>query len=132
MTQEAREAIEAATQPRVRVDWRTGRPMVEHGEAYWRDHEQRRLGQGLSVSQYCAANGLALSTYRHRANGKKRTSANRSAPKPAPSQPATFMPVSTQPTQAAELVEISLNGMTLRLSGVIADRVQAGVMARLA
>lgn len=49
--------------------------MVQHDDVFWHDHEQRRVEQGVSMPQYCAANGLALSTYRHRVNGKPRSSA---------------------------------------------------------
>jgi hypothetical protein len=132
MTNEAREANEAAVPPGVRLDWRTGQPMLQHDDAFWRDHEQRRLEQGLSVPQYCAANGLALSTFRHRVNGKKRTSATPRPAKPAPSQPPAFVAVSTPRPASAALVEVALEGMTLRLSGEAADRVLASVMARLA
>ena len=114
------------------MDWRTGQPMVQHDDAFWRDHEQRRVEQGVSMPQYCAANGLALSTYRHRVNGKKRSSARPGAAKPTPSRSAAFVPVSTPRPEAAALVEIALEGMTLRLSGEAAERVLAGVMARFA
>jgi len=111
-----------------RVDWRTGKPMLEHDEAFWRDHEQRRLQQGLSVPQYCAAHGLALSTYRHRVSGKKRTSAK--APTSTMSLPAmTFVPVAAAGEPA--VVEVVLQDMTLRLSGEAAERVLSGVLARL-
>jgi hypothetical protein len=131
MTDQA-EAVQANAPRRVRVDWRTGQAMVQHGEAFWRDHEQRRREQALSVRQYCAANGLALSTYRHRAIGTKRSSAKPAAAKRAPSRAAAFVPVSTARPEVAALVEIALQGMTLRLSGEAAERVVAGVMARLA
>lgn len=72
MVNESNELAEATGPLRVRRDWRTGQPMVEHGAAFWREHEQRRVAQGLSVPQYCAANDLALSTFRHRVYGKKR------------------------------------------------------------
>lgn len=105
--------------------------MVQRDDAFWRDHEQRRREQAVSVRQYCAANALALSTYRHRVNGKKRSS-QRPAAAPTPSRAAAFVPVSTTRPEAAALVEIALPGMTLRLSGGAAERVVAGVMARLA
>lgn len=131
MTDQA-ERVEASAPARGRVDWRTGRTMVQHDESFWRDHEQRRLEQGLSVSQYCAANALALSTYRHRVNGRKRSSARATAAKPMPSQSAAFVPVSNARPEVAALVEVELEGMTLRLSGEAAERVLAGVMVRLA
>ena len=130
MTDQA-EPVEAAGARRVRLDWRTGQAMVQHDDAFWRDHEQRRVEQGVSMPQYCAANGLALSTYRHRVNGKKGSSARPAAAKPTPSRSAAFVPVSTPQSAGAALVEIALEGMTLRLSGEAAERVLAGVMARL-
>jgi hypothetical protein len=126
---EARKATEAR---RGRVDWRTGQAMVQHDDAFWREHGQRRVEQGLSVREYCAANGLALSTYRHRVNGTKRARAKAAAAKSAPSQPAAFVPVSASQPAVAALLEITLDGMTLRLNGEAAERVLAGVMARLA
>lgn len=126
------EAIEAAGARRVRVDWRTGQAMVQHDDAFWRDHEQRRLEQGLSVPQYCEVNALALSTYRHRVSGKKRASARPAATKPAPSGSPSFVPVAAARSELGALVEIALQGMTLRLSGEAAERILAGVMARLA
>nr|WP_015586010.1 hypothetical protein [Comamonas sp. 7D-2]AGJ70660.1 hypothetical protein [Comamonas sp. 7D-2] len=86
----------------------------------------------MSVPQYCAANALALSTYRHRVNGKTRSSARPAAAKSTPSRSAAFVPVSTPRPEVAALVEIALEGMTLRLNGEAAERVLAGVMARLA
>lgn len=131
MTDQA-ETVGAGAPPRVRVDWRTGQAMVQHDDAFWRDHEQRRLEQGVSVPQYCAANALALSTYRHRVNGKKRSRVKPASAQSSPPQPAAFVPVSTPRPEVAALVEIALQGMTLRLSGEAAERVLAGVMARLA
>ena len=124
--------VETGVSQRVRVDWRTGQTMVQHDEAFWRDHEQRRLEQGVSVRQYCSANALALSTYRHRVSGKKRSSASAVTAKPTPSRPAAFVPVSTARAEVAALVEVALEGMTLRLSGEAAERVLASVLARLA
>ena len=131
MTDQA-EAVEVAGAGRVRVDWRTGQAMVQHDDAFWRDHEQRRLDQGLSVPQYCAANALALSTYRHRVSGKKRAIAKPVATKPIASRSPSFVPVSAPRAELGALVEIALQGMTLRLSGEAAERVLASVMARLA
>lgn len=131
MTDQA-ERVEATASRRSRVDWRTGQPMVQHDDAYWSGHERRRLEQGQSVRQYCAANGLALSTYRHRVTGKKRSGAKPAAAKSTPSQAAAFVPLSRPRPGVAALVEIALEGMTLRLNGEAAERVLAGVMARLA
>ena len=132
MPDEAREVNEAAIPPGVRVDWRTGQPMLQHDDAFWREHERQRQEQGMTVPQYCAANGLALSTFRHRVNGKKRTNAPSRPGQLAPSQRPAFVAVSAPPPSSSALVEVALEGMTLRLSGEAADRVVASVMARLA
>ena len=131
MTDESIGGSETAAEQRVRVDWRTGQPMVQRDEAFWREHEQRRQEQGLNVPQYCATNGLALSTYRHRVYGKRRSGATSQGSKPAPSPPSFLaMPV-TRP-DAPAFVEVVLAGMTLRLGGEAAERVLSGVLARLA
>lgn len=119
----------------VRIDWRTGQPMVQHDDAFWCGHERRRIEQGLSVPQYCAANALALSTYRHRVSGKKR--ARTASPGPSSSReragtPAFVAVAPPRPEAAAAVVEITLEGMTLRLHGEAADRVLDQVLGRLA
>ena len=53
-----------AKAPAQRIDWRTGKPMPQRDDAFWQDHDSRRREAGLSVPQYCAEHGLALSTYR--------------------------------------------------------------------
>ena len=119
----------------VRIDWRTGQPMVQHDDAFWCGHERRRIEQGLSVPQYCAANALALSTYRHRVSGKKRArtaSLGRSSSRERAETPAFVAVTPPRPEAAAAAVEITLEGMTLRLHGEAADRVLARVMERLA
>ena len=58
-----------AKAPAQRIDWRTGKPMPQHDDAFWQDHDRRRREAGLSVPQYCTEHGLALSTYRHRVHG---------------------------------------------------------------
>lgn len=65
------EKEEDARPARHRVDWRTGKAMVEPSEAFWQEHE-RRLKHGISVPQYCRAHELALLTYRHRVSGRRR------------------------------------------------------------
>jgi hypothetical protein len=52
-------------QRHTRIDWRTGRPMLEHGAAFLKEHAARRLEQRLSVAAYCEANGVAKSTFRN-------------------------------------------------------------------
>lgn len=132
MTDEAREVTEAAMPRGVRVDRRTGQPMLQHDNAFRRAHERQRQEQGMTVPQYCAANGLALSTLRHRVNGKKHMHAHSRPERLAPSQRPAFVAMSAPPPSSSALVEVALEGMTLRLSGEAADRVVASVMARLA
>lgn len=130
MLEEARGLTDEARQPGVRIDWRTGKPMVQHDDAFWREHDRRRLELGMSTRQYCAANGLAVSTYRLRLNGQKRKSA-KTASLPATSSPA-FVAVTPPPVEATAVIEIALEGMTMRLGGSAAERVLARVMERLA
>lgn len=128
-----------------RVDWRTGKTMMERGDAFWQEHERQRLESGMSVPQYCRAHELALSTYRHRVSGRRRgvsSAATAAVVTGAPTarKAASFVALSapvtpkaaamTAPTAAS--LEISLGGMTLRLQGEAADRVLERVMARLA
>src|SRR5689334_23091841 len=37
--------------PHTRIDWRTGRPMVFRDAAFWKEHEARRVEQGLIVAE---------------------------------------------------------------------------------
>jgi hypothetical protein len=125
---------------RQRVDWRTGKTVAVRDDAFWKEQERRRREQGLSVAQYCQANGLALSTYRHRTSGRRRGRAASAAPTatPAPAAsmeaaPARFIAVPAEtPAAAAPGVEIVLEGMTLRLAGAAADRIIERVLERLA
>lgn len=116
-----------------RIDWRTGHPMLRHDDAFWQAHEGRRAEQGLGIAQYCAANGLSRSTFRHRVNGRKRAATN-AAPMSSPivSQPA-FVAVMTPPrTEGEAVIEMGIDGMTLRLSGAAAERVLGHLLSRLA
>lgn len=125
-----------------RLDWRTGRPMVQHDEAFWFDHERRRVAQGQSIPQYCKVNGLALSTYRHRVFGKKRSSSpsvSRRSPRAAAGQAQRnpgFVAVAVAVTPSVETLpamnEIALSGITLRLRDVAAERGLDQVLRRLA
>lgn len=132
MADEARNEVDGAEQRHIRVDWRTGRRMVQRGEAFWQEQERRRMELGMSVPEYCAANNLALSTYRHRVGGKKRASSTTAAAS-APASPApSFIAVTSPRADADTVVEIVLEGMTVRLCGAAADRVLDRVLARLA
>ena len=55
------EADQAAELGRHRVDWRTGKAMVERDDAFWHEHERQRVELGMSVPEYCRAHELALS-----------------------------------------------------------------------
>lgn len=117
---------------RLRTDHRTGKPVLLRDATFWKEHEQLRLQQGVSVPAYCAANGLALSTFRHRTSGRRRGAA-----KPAQSEASTgakFVAVdlAAAASAAAPTVEIVAGALTMRLSGEAAERVLARVLQRLA
>lgn len=114
----------------VKIDWRTGRPMVAYDDAFWKDHERRRVEQGLSIRQYCATHGLALSTYRHRVSGRKRSGAARPAPGASAAPP--FVEVTRSQPAAACVIEVVVQGVTLRLTGEPAQQVLSRVLERLA
>lgn len=111
----------------VKIDWRTGKPMVAYDDAFWQDHERRRVEQGLSIRQYCATHGLALSTYRHRVSGRKRGDAARPAPGATAVPP--FVEV-TRSQPAAAVIEVVVQGLTLRLTGEPAQQVLSRVLER--
>lgn len=115
----------------VKIDWRTGKPMVAYDDAFWQDHERRRVEQGLSIRQYCSAHGLALSTYRHRVSGRSRSSKARSAPG-ATAVSASFVEVKRSQPAAACVIEVVVQGVTLRLTGEPAQQVLTRVLERLA
>lgn len=134
MSEELEVAAEATVESGfpVRTDWRTGKPMVERDDAFWREQERRRLELGMSIRQFCAAHDLALSTYRHRVSGRPRTGAKGASPASAKSQPPSFIAVAAPRDASDAVVEIALGDMTVRLHGVAADRVVARVLSRLA
>jgi len=115
----------------VKIDWRTGKPMVAYDDAFWRDHERRRVEQGLSIRQYCATYGLALSTYRHRVSGRRSSSKARSAPGAAAAS-ASFVEVKMSQAAATSVIEVVVQGVTLRLTGESAQQVLSRVLERLA
>lgn len=117
-----------AKAPAQRIDWRTGKPLPQRDDAFWQDHDSRRREAGLSVPQYCAEHGLALSTYRHRVYGRKRKAADSATAAHTP-RSASFVELKL-PAEARSAVEITLDGMTVRLQGA-AERVLARVLARL-
>lgn len=123
-------------QPPTRIDWRTGRPMLVHGAAFWKEHAARRLEQGLSVAAYCEANGLAKSTFRRYASaggagGSQRAGA---AHAQVPAEPSRFVPLhgTSAPAEALVVELETCDGMKLRLGGSAAERLVQHVLARLA
>ena len=124
----------AAVAKTLRTDWRSGKPVLLRDEAFWSGHEKRRIEQGQSVRAYCEANGLALSTYRHRASGQpQRRSGSVSGAAPTPAA-ARFIAVTPAVPQEADCaVEVRLGeGISMRLAGSAAERVVAQLLARLA
>jgi hypothetical protein len=105
--------------------------MVAYDDAFWQDHERRRVEQGLSIRQYCATHGLALSTYRHRVSGRKRSSAGRSSPGAAAASPP-FVEVTRSQAAAPSTIEVVVQGLTLRLTGEPAQQLLSRVLERLA
>jgi len=120
-----------------RVDWRSGKTAYLRDDAFWQAHEQRRLEQGLSVSKYCQANDLALSTYRHRLRPERRNAARRERqacrpPSVAPDAPlqgdAHFVPIdplacaARRPGGAAQAEIHTPQGLVIRLAGGAAEQ----------
>jgi hypothetical protein len=131
---EAEDGQRARLQPHTRIDWRTGRPMLVRGAAFWKEHDARRIEQGLSVSAYCQANGLAMSTFRRYVTRDNASSQGAAARAQATVPPSRFVPVhGTAVTAGAMAVEIETgDGMKLRLSGAAADQLLQHVLGRLA
>lgn len=115
----------------LRTDWRSGKEVLLRDEAFWSAHEQRRVELGQSVRAYCEANGLALSTYRHRTSGRpRRGKSTRAGETPAA---ARFIAVTPAASEGACAVEVLVGeGMSVRLAGGGAERVVAQLLARLA
>ena len=118
-----------------RVDWRSGKTAYLRDDAFRQAQEQRRLEQGLSVSKYCQANDLALSTYRHRLRPEGRCASRRQrqasrSPAVTPKAPlqgdARFVPIdalacaATRPGDAAEAEIHTPQGLVIRLAGAAA------------
>lgn len=111
----------------VKIDWRTGKPMVAYDDAFWQEHERRGVEQGLSIRQYCSTHGLALSTYRHRVSGRRRSGGARSAPGAMAASPP-FVEVTRSQPMPASVIEVVLQCVTLRLTGEPAQQVLARVL----
>lgn len=115
---------------RLRNDHRTGKPMLFRDAEFWREHERRRVEQGLSMPAYCKANGLAISTYRYRMKPGSRKGAIHPASAKAVPQ---FLPVQAPVSAAIEQsVEVLTGEMTLRLRGAAAEKVLQRVLEKLA
>lgn len=122
--------------PKQRVDWRSGKPMLCRDAAFWQEHERRRLESGMSMPQYCKANGLALSTYRHRINGQRSGQGSGAAVQQPGVAVATakFVAIGAvaPSSEATSSAEVSLGGgVTVRFAGVAAEALLQHVMARL-
>jgi hypothetical protein len=121
-----------------RIDWRTGKRMVARDDTFWQQHEALRREQGLSIPQYCEANGLALSTFRHRVGrlvraetGGEPASRAKSKAADAPGQFIALPHGADASSRSAE-IEVRLSGtMTLRLQGAAAQQVLDRILAQL-
>lgn len=121
-----------------RIDWRTGKRMMARGDGFWQQHEALRREQGLSIPQYCEANGLALSTFRHRVGrlvraetGVEPASRAKSKSADAPGQFIALPHGADASSRSAE-IEVRLPGtMTLRLQGAAAQQVLDRILAQL-
>lgn len=121
-----------------RIDWRTGKRMMARDDAFWQQHEARRREQGLSIAQYCEANGLALSTFRHRVGRLVRaeTGAEPASRAKAKSADAAghfiALPHGAPPSSGSTEIEVRLPGtMTVRLQGAAAQQVLDRILAQL-
>ena len=126
-------AERAQLQPHTRIDWRTGRPMLVRGAAFWEEHAARRIEQGLSVTAYCEANGLAKSTFRRYASAKAAAHRTGAQAQPREQQPSRFVAVhAPAATTEAMVVELETGeGLKLRLAGSAAERLVQHLLARL-
>lgn len=121
---------------RQRIDWRTGKVTQCHDDAFWLRHEALRIEQGLTLQDYCAREGLSRSTFGRRL-GRIRKRGGVPALPARPSVEAVhgghFIDLRTpqRPIGEAESLEVEVGGLKLRLRGTAAERVVAGVLARL-
>lgn len=121
-----------------RIDWRTGKRMESRDDTFWQGHEALRREQGLSIRQYCEANGLALSTFRHRVGRLMCAEAGVEPASRAKSQSGDArgqfiaLPHGAAPSSRGAEIEVSLPGaMTLRLQGAAAQQVLDRILAQL-
>lgn len=129
--EDTRDGGDAAVAKALRTDWRSGKAVLLRDQAFWSAHEKRRIEMGLSIRAYCDANGLALSTYRHRTSGRPRR--GRGAGVHEAPAAARFIAVTPVAAEQPCTVEVRVgDGMTMRLAGSAAERVVAQLLARLA
>lgn len=130
-----------------RVDWRSGKVAYLRDDAFWQAHERKRVEQGLSIAKYCQAQGLALSTYRHRlrherdALGRGRRAGARSGAPAAAAQPprdACFVPVAAAHpaarSTAASSAEVEVRtpeGLVIHLAGTAAQQLLQRLMGAM-
>lgn len=121
-----------------RIDWRTGKRMMARDDAFWQQHEARRREQGLSIAQYCEANGLALSTFRHRVGrlvgGEPGVEpASMASTKSADARGKFIaLPHGADASSRSAEIEVRLPGtMTLHLHGAAAQQVLDRILAQL-
>lgn len=121
-----------------RIDWRMGKRMMARDDRFWQQHESLRREQGLSIPQYCEANGLALSTFRHRVGRLVRTEtgvepASRTKSKSADAWGQFIaLPHGAPSSSGSAEIEVRLpSTMTLRLQGAAAQQVLDRILAQL-
>ena len=121
--------------PRKRIDPRTGKVMLLHDAAFWREHEARRQDAGQSINQYCKARGLALSTFRRWSTRFRAEKAGAVSTGSAKQPGAAFLKVPihrSTPLHTPARVEVVLGAqLGVKLEGEAATRVIALVMRRL-
>jgi hypothetical protein len=129
---QADEGTPAMREPRSRIDHRTGKRMLIYDASFWEMHvaERRRLGQ--TVHTYCAAQGLALSTFRRwaqRLGGREGSSVQ----EPSEAKVAFLkVPLGSPRREAAgdSAIEVCLGtGVRVKLSGAAARQVLSAVLA---
>lgn len=123
---------------KTRLDPRTGKQVAMQPASFWREHDERRLGRGQSITQYSEEQGLALSTFRR---WSSRFAGERSAAGPVmASGDSAFLSVPIRTSEsgltAAALpvaaIEVQMrSGVRVSLRGAPADRAIEAVMAEL-
>lgn len=122
----------AASSVRQRVDPRTGKLLTLHDASFWREHDAERRRCGQSVVEYCAAQGLALSTFRRWASRFNQESGTPDASSP----PFLALPIRSneRACNAASVIAVEVvlgEGVSVKLGGEAGARVIECVLARL-